>query len=717
MPTDLRPLFNPSSVALVGASDRPGSLGRRVVQNLTEYSDFPGKLFYVNQSKTTLFDRPCYPRVSAVPEPVELAIIVIPAAGVLDALRDCVESGVRFVMVFTSGFGEAGEEGRRQQEEMARIARRSGMRIVGPNCPGFTNMHDRIGLTFSPAFRMDRVVGPIGLATQGGGLGRSVLNAGVRGVGTALWASLGNAVDVDVPEVLEYYTRDERISVLATVLEGIADGRAFLSAARAAAAADKPMVALKIGRSEYGARAVASHTASMTGSAQVNSAVFDQFGVVDVDDINELIDIAWLLVRGRPPAEVRVGVWGVSGGALSLCADIVGQAGLTLATFADATRHRLAGVLPAYAGFANPVDATAAVLYDPELVYQSLLAVAEDPGVDVVLFPQVQDYGDDFIPVMDAVTRVQAQVSVPVLSVWASDSRGPGFRILADAGLAPPASISYAVKAITRWARYGAWRAANREHPVPTPLALERPSDEDLDLAHRTLAERTATEPAAKAWLGEYGVPVPRGLVARTEDDARAAAETLQGPLVVKIVSPDITHKSDIGGVEVGLTDVEEVLAARAQILESAQTHRPDARIDGVLVEEMVRDGRIELIVGVHRDPTFGQVLTVGSGGVWVEVMSDTQLRLLPVDRRLAREMVDQLRIRPILDGLRGASPLDVDAVVDLLVAVSDLATANPSISEFDLNPVVVRPRSGTGPGVVVLDALVVSEPPTADRA
>ncbi|MCE0765047.1 acetate--CoA ligase family protein [Pseudonocardia kujensis] len=695
---DLTRLLTPTSVAVVGASERPGSLARRVVENLADHSVLAGGLHLVNPTRAEVLGRPCVSRVADLP-PVDVAVVVIPAAGVVGAVEECAAAGIPFAVVLTSGFGEVGEEGAKWQRALTRIAAETGIRIVGPNCPGLTNVRDRVGMTFSPAFPVDLAPGTIGLATQGGGLGRNILQAGVRGLGTSVWASLGNAADLDVPDLVAHFADDPQISTIVTLLEGIPDGRSFLAAVRKATAAGKPVVTLKVGRSEYGRRAIESHTAAMAGEADVNSAVFAQFGVVEVDDIDELSDVASLLSRAVPPADAGIAIWGLSGGALSLCADAVGQAGLRLAELTDDTKKRLAEILPSYAAIENPVDTTATALAEPELVAASLRVLAADPGVDIVLYPNPLDYGTDTVPVATAMVEVQAETTAPLVPIWMSDRRGPAYTAMTEGGLVPIHSISKAVQAVARWASYGAWRAAP---PGPLPLLLR------TDSGSPTPAVRTEVE--AKAWLAESGIAVPAGRLTTTADEAAAAAAELPGPAVLKIVSPDVAHKSDVGGVQVGIHGDDAVRAAYTAVLESVGRLAPHARVDGVLVEEMVGDVALEMLVGVHVDPVFGHLLTVGAGGVLVELLDDVQRRLLPLDADGAREMVQQLRVAPLLQGHRGGPRLDINALVDLLVRVSDLVTAHPDLTQLELNPVVLRPADVEGQTVLAVDAVVEVE-------
>jgi acyl-CoA synthetase (NDP forming) len=330
-PADLSRLINPRSIALVGASDREGSIGERTLTNLLTHSEFGGEVYLVNPTRPEIRGRRCWPSVAALPGTPDVAVVAVPASGVLTVIEECAARGVAFAVILSSGFGEAGAEGEREQQRMKEIAERSGLRLYGPNCPGLTNVNGRLGLTFSPSFPHDLVKGPIGLATQGGGLGRNVMQAMERGIGIGLWASTGNEVDLQVADFIHYMADAPDIKVIVTLLEGIKDGPKFVAAVQRAAANGKPVIGLKVGKSEYGRRAAQSHTASLTGSAEVNSAVFRQFGVIEVDDIDELVDTAWLFARAMPGAQDALGIYCSSGGTAALAADAVGSAGLTLA--------------------------------------------------------------------------------------------------------------------------------------------------------------------------------------------------------------------------------------------------------------------------------------------------------------------------------------------------------------------------------------------------
>lgn len=696
--TSLHHLFNPRSIAIVGASDKPDSIGARTVENLVDHSDFQGEVYFVTPSRKELRGQRCYASVNELPATPDVVMVVVPAVAAMAVLEASAKRGVKFAVVLTSGFGEAGEEGQRLEARMREIVAESGMRIYGPNCPGVCNVNGRLGMTFSPSFPYDLKPGPLGIATQGGGLGRNIMQAMDRGIGVAMWSSSGNEADLQVADFIDYMADAPDIRVIVTLIEGIKDGARFVAAVQKAARHGKPVVALKVGRSEYGQRAAASHTASITGSAEVNATAFRQLGVIEVDDIDELVDVSWLLARQVPPKDGDIAIYCSSGGAAALCADIVGQAGVRLAPFAPETTRVLTEHLPAYAGIANPVDTTTVVLSNREIVDATLLAVCCDPSVALVLFPVTIDYGDVTLRMAETVVRVQQQSPVPILPIWMSDRIGSSFPVYGEAGIVPSKSVGKAVKAVKRWLDHGRWRAqahARAWQPWPT---LGRPVTPGRALA--------LSEWQAKAWLAEAGVPVPRGQLATTRDEAVAAAAAVGYPVVAKVASADIAHKSDIGGVVVNLINATTVAAAWHQIQRCVAEGAPAARVDGVLVERMAPAGGIEVLVGVSRDPVFGHVLTFGLGGIHVELFKDVSRRLLPLQREEAEAMVREVKSFALLDGARGRPKADVSALVDLLLTVSEFVGRHAAqIDEIDLNPVWVGPA---GQGVLALDAVIV---------
>jgi len=701
--TDLSLLINPRSIALVGASDREDSIGAHTLDNLVKHSSFKVQLYLVNPGKAEIRGQRCWPSVAALPEAPDVAVVVVPAAGVLGVIEDCAQSGVRFAVVLSSGFGEAGEEGEKAQLRMKEIAARSGLRLYGPNCPGLCNVNQRLGMTFSPAFPHDLVPGPIGLATQGGGLGRNVMQAMERGVGIGLWASTGNEVDLQVADFIHYMADAPDIRVIVTLFEGIKDGPRLMSALKRAAEQGKPVVALKIGRSEYGAQAAQSHTASLTGSSEVNSAVLRQFGVIEVDDIDELVDAAWLFARAMPGPKEGVAIYCASGGTAALLADILGTTDLQLPPLAPETTETLRANLPSYAAIGNPIDTTSVVVSDAQVVQKTMGAVGRDPNLGLVLVPNALDYGATTARMARNIIDVQKSVTIPIVPVWMSDRLGEGYQLLVKEGFAPPRSAGKAVKAVQRWVSYGRWKRGDPQLPA---WNAQRIAQAHAASQQGGAARVSLTESAAKERLARAGIQVLPSQVAATAGDAARIAEAMGFPVVAKIASADITHKSDVGGVRVGLCSGGEVRQACEEILANVARHRPGAKIDGLLIEKMAPAGGFELVVGVTRDPVFGHVMTVGLGGIYVEILRDVVRRLLPLTPRETAAMVRELRSFPLLDGARGRARADVDALEALLLKVSDLVSgpAGDRLEELELNPVWVGAQ---GQGAMPLDAVL----------
>lgn len=695
---DLSRLIRPRSIALVGASDREGSIGERTLTNLVTHSTFDGEVYLVNSSKSEIRGQRCWPSVASLPATPDVAVVAVPASGVLTVIEECAARGVAFAVILSSGFGEAGAEGEREQQRMKEIAERGGLRLYGPNCPGLTNVNGRLGLTFSPSFPHDLTPGPIGLATQGGGLGRNVMQAMERGIGIGLWASTGNEVDLQVADFIHYMAEAPDIKVIVTLLEGIKDGPKFIAAVQRAAANGKPVIGLKVGKSEYGRRAAQSHTASLTGSAEVNSAVFRQFGVIEVDDIDELVDTAWLFARAMPGAQEALGIYCSSGGTAALTADVVGSAGLTLAEFTAQTTEVLRAKLPAYAAIGNPVDTTAMVLSDKTVVETTLGCVANDPNLALTIVPIALDYGETTTRLADNIINAQKGCVAPIVPIWMSDRLGEGYQKLVAAGFAPPRSVGKAIKAIGRWVEYGRW---HRAHTGGEPLVLP-----PLIAPLGDATTRSLSEAQAKARLREAGFALLPHALARSLEEARATADGMGYPVVAKIASEQIVHKSDIGGVQVGLQNGAQVEAAWRQIMASVVKHQPGATIDGLLIEKMAPRGGVELMIGVTRDPVFGHVMTFGLGGIYVEIFRDVTRRLLPIGAHDAAAMVREMRSFALLDSARGRPKADVAALEALLVHVSDFVVRHADrLEEMDLNPVWV---GAAGEGAMLLDAVII---------
>lgn len=696
---DLTQLTTPRSIVIVGASERENSQGRRLTENVMLHSAFTGDLYLVNPSASEILGKPCYPSVSAVPASgLDVALVMVNASLVLPTLEQCAAKGIAYAIVMTSGFAETGDEGAALERQITALCARTGLRVYGPNCPGLVNVNRRLGMTFSPAFKDDLNAGTIGLATQGGGLGRNVLQALSHGNGVGVWYSGGNECDLGLPDFIGHMATDPEIRVIAVLMEGIKDGGRLRQALALARENGKQVVILKVGRSEQGVLAAQSHTASIAGSAQINSAVFRQEGCVEVEDLDQLAAVAHLLAAPRPAGGAGLAILTFSGGTAAMAADIAGAAELPLARFAPATVDALRKLLPGFAHIANPLDTTADILRDPDVLTRCLRMVCEDEGVGAVLFPIPMDYGDITVTMARAICDAAREQEKPVVPVWMSRRMGSGFALMEQAGLMPFFSLTDAVAAL--------------RHLFRAPASTSR----ELPHAPATLAPPTGptamSESGAKALLREAGIEVPQGALAHSEEEAAGIAASIGLPVVMKVASAQIAHKTEAGGVRLNLGSPDAVSAAYRDIVQSVATARPDATVDGVLVEKMFPAGGREILIGVHRDVAFGLVLTVGLGGIFVEVLKDVAHRAIPITAKDATEMLGELRGYSLLEGVRGEPPADIAALESLLLTVSNFAQHHRErLRELDLNPVWVGP---VGQGAVPLDALLVLDTPTS---
>jgi acyl-CoA synthetase (NDP forming) len=696
---DISRLVRPHRVAVVGASDRPGSLGYSTYNNVRNNSVIAGGAVPVNPRYPTVLGDRCYERVSDVPgTPVDVAIILLTAERVLDAVKDCATSGVRHLVVLSSGFSETGPAGRAQQEEMVRLARASGMRVYGPNSPGLANVADRVLLSMSPVAGADVTSGPVGLVTQGGGIGRALMQWMDRGLGIGLWCSPGNEADLDIADFVQHMVDDDRIRVIGAVVEGFSEGRKFLEVARRARKAGKPIVILKVGRSEYGQKTAASHTASIAGNDAVASAVFAQYGVVRVDDVDELGETLQLFSRALGVTDrdvTRTCVYSFSGGTASLAADLVGSAGLKLAAFEPATLAALTARAPAFGFVDNPVDLTTKVFTDGDLNRAVFELICNDPNVGSVLFAMPADYEQDTVAVSRDAVEIARSTGTLLIPVWMSPRRGGGYQVLHDAGLTPVDGVHQAVRALRRFAE---WRGV-----VP---------DGEPDVAEpgpaAATSERALTYDQSKRLLAAVGVRTPLESFAVNADEAAEAAERIGRPVVMKLSAPGLIHKTEVGGVRLGIRGGAGAAAAFADMTAPGRLAPFGVVADGVFVQEMIAEG-LDLLVSAHADEVFGPVLTIGAGGVATEIDRDVAHLAIPFDDAELLRALRGLRLWPHLAGFRGRPPYDPLVIAGAARAIAEAyASAAAAISEIEVNPLRVA-AGEDGTSCVALDIIVLS--------
>jgi len=689
-------LLRPRSVAIIGASDKPGALGASVLANL-ERQGFAGAIHLVNPKRTEIGGRPCVASVDDLPEGVDAAILAIPRVGVLDAMRGLARRGAGAAVIFSAGFAEDGPQGLADQEEIARIAREAGMVVEGPNCLGLVNFRDNVSLTFidMPPARAqgDRRVG---IVSQSGAMAAVLATTMIhRDVPLNCYISTGNEAASGIEDYLAYLVDQPDTAVIGMIAEHIRDPARFLAAARAARAAGKQVVLLHPGRSAAGAASAATHTGAMAGDHAVMAVHVERAGVILVDSLEELGDVVEILARNAAIGTGGTGVIAESGAFKAMMLDLSERIGMDLPRLSDDDSPDLRAVLPDFVPVTNPLDVTAQGLVDPGLYGRTMQALAADDRIGTILLTLIQTAPHTskikLNAVLDALDKMPRDKPVIVGAV--DEGGGVNAEDIAALRNAGVTFLPAAERAVRALAAIEKARARDYSAVVLGDAAIDG------------LAQAGATIPEyrSKQIMGSRGIPFPAFEMANDADAAVAAADRLGYPVVLKAQSPDLAHKSDAGGVIVGLADADAVRKGFADLIAAVGTARPGLPLDGVLVEGMAAKG-VELIVGARNDPHWGATILVGFGGVAAELLHD--VRLLPADltkEAIVRE-IRELRMAPLLDGFRGAPKMDVEAVADVVQALSRLVAANPSIREIDLNPLIVYPQ---GQGALALDALI----------
>ena len=694
-PGDLTALLKPKSVAIIGASNDPARIGGRPLRYLIEVG-YAGHIYPVNPRREIVQGLPSFANVGAIPAPVDLAVIAVSADKTITSLEECATKGVNAAVIFSSGFAETGDAGRALQDRLTEIARASGMRILGPNCLGIYNSAIGFFATFTATLEngLPKPVG-VGLVSQSGAYGSHVsLLAIRRGIGIRYWITTGNECDVELGECIAYLACDPDIRVIVAYAEGVRDGDTLLNALTLARNARKPVVFMKVGQTSIGAQAAASHTAALAGSDAIYDSVLRQFGAYRAGDTEELLDVTYACGLGVLPKGPRIGFLTVSGGVGIQMADAAVAAGLDVAPMPEPAQARLKTLLP-YAATRNPVDATAQVFNDPGLIDAYLDIMLESGEYDaVVAFLTYVAAAESMVaPVRRAIENAHEKYPdrLIVLVIVAPEAI---VRRYEDAGCLVFEDPTRAVRAVA--ALHRIQQAFDAPSPPPA-----HPASNGAD----PLPDYSVSEQASKRLLAGAGLTVIEDRLATTAEAAAEAALELGFPVVLKIASVDIAHKTEVDGIRLGIDSAEAARDAFVTLMESTKRKRPDARLDGVLVSPMMGDG-IETILGIHRDSVFGPVVMFGLGGVLVEVLDDVSFRVAPFDEDEARRMVLELKGRAILEGTRGRGPYDLQALFTALARLSQFAADHAdAIESVDINPFLVLPE---GQGAVALDALVI---------
>jgi acetyltransferase len=667
-------------VAVIGATPVPGKIGHAVMANVAQ---FPGPVFAVNPKYKEVLGRPCYPRVGDLPEAVDLAVVVIPAEDVLPVLEECGKKGIQNVVILSAGFKESGVAGALREQKLVQIANEYELNVLGPNAFGLIST--RVGLNTTFAHRTARP-GEIAFMSQSGAFCTSVLDwAWEEKLGFSHLVSLGNKAVLDECDFLWAFAGDPKTRVIMAYLEGIRDGRRFLAIAREITR-EKPIVVLKAGRAEAGARAVSSHTGTMAGSDHAYEAAFRQAGVIRARTVEELFDYAYILARQPRPNGRRIGIMTNAGGAGVMATDAAEWEGLAVARFSDATLRALAEKLPPTAALYNPVD----VLGDADVqrYREALHLVLADPGVDMTVALSAPHPILRFAELAQAVAEAKERFGKPIaVSFMAGELGEEAEEILRRAGIPAFFDPARVVRALAALVKYAEIQARPRAQPPQFPSQREK-VQEILAAARKKGRVRLGLE--AAEILSAYGVPLARGTVAHNAEEAGRIARELGGPVALKILSPDLTHKTEVGGVRLGVPP-EEAERVAWELLSHFRKRFPEAQFDGVYVQEMLPPGR-EVILGMVRDPTFGPLLMFGLGGIYVEVLRDVAFAVAPLSRPEAEELVESVHAKKLLYGVRGQPPVDVSALVACILRVGQLCAENPEILELDINPILCYP-------------------------
>ncbi len=688
-----RAFFNPQSVAVIGAAREPGKLGYGVVDNILRYG-YCGKVYPINPKADEILGLPAYASILQVPGPVDTAVIVVPNRFVPQVMEECGQKGVRGAIIISAGFREAGIDGIRLEHQVMEIAKKHHIRVIGPNCLGVISTFTPLNASFAAGMPPR---GGIAFMSQSGALCTAILDWALsQGIGFSHFVSLGNKADVNEADLLESWKDDKDARVIIVYMEGLNDGRRFIEIAREVTRI-KPVIAVKSGNTAAGSRAVSSHTGSLAGSERAYEAAFRQTGVLRADSIEHLFDYSVAFAYQPPLRGRNIAIVTNAGGPGIMATDALEQGGLKLATFTSETIETLRPGLPAAANIYNPIDVIGDALADRyEHALKSALADPNVNGVLVILTPQVYTQVEE---TAEIIGRLAAGQDKPVIGCFMGEQRvGPGVKILNKHQIPNYTFPERAVGALRAMADY--WESRQTEPPKYERFEVDQQTVRKVFDRVRSEGRLTLGDAESREIMQAYGLRIPRSILAKNVDEAIAAAESIGFPVVMKIASPDILHKSDIGGVRVNVRDSDQVRDLFDLLVYRAQRYMEDARIWGVLVQEMAPKGK-EIIIGVNRDPQFGPLLMFGLGGIYVEVLKDVTFRIAPVSRQEASSMIEEIRAYHLLRGVRGEPPSDVQAIADTLLRISQMVMDFPEIVEMDINPLVVYE---TGKGAIAVD-------------
>jgi acetate---CoA ligase (ADP-forming) len=695
-------LLSPKSLVIVGASADHSKYTGRTVKYILKHR-YPGKLYTVNPGRTEVSGIPCFPSVKDLPEAVDTAFIQIAAKGVPGVIEQCIAKGIKSIIIHAAGLGESGEEGQKTQQRIKAQIREAGVRVVGPNCAGIVNMIQPMILSPIACYELDDIpVGRIGLISQSGGLtGAYVSRAAERGIGFSYVISTGNEMDLGVSEFVHYLLRDEHTDAIAIFLEALRNVELFRDVAAEALRRKKPIVVLKVGRTEVGARAAASHTGALTGADAVYDAFFRQSGIVRVETLEDLFEVPALFCKTKPPKGRNVGIITTTGGGATIVLEAAAQAGLQFPPPSDDAIREATAFLPSFAAKANPMDVTMSGTGGG--FKKGLELLVKDDTFDMIV--GVVGTSSQFEPHLGVqpIVEVCREAKKP-LAAFCNPNAADALRLFEANGIpsfrTPEAcgrGLGYLVKYGEALDDIDREKGQRRAADPETPAAAE---------ARKILSRAGGilNEYLSKRVLSAYGIPVTREKLTGDLDEAREAAREIGYPVVMKVMSADILHKTEAGVIKLGISTEEALAASYGELLERAKRFKADVRIDGVLIQEMAPKG-VEMIIGMKRDASFGPVVMVGLGGIFVEVFKDVSFRVPPISLPDARAMIEEIKGAKLLNGYRGMEKMDCEAIAAALMSVAGLSLdLGEGVRELDINPLIVNPE---GKGVRVVDALI----------
>ncbi len=698
----LRYLLSPKSIAIVGASSDFSKFTGRTVKYLLKHG-FRGAFYPVNPKRDDIAGHRCYPSLTDIPEPVDTVFIQIPARFVASVLEECIQKQVGSIIIHSAGMGEENEEGRKRQEALKAMARDAGIRVTGPNCAGIANMVENVILSPIVCYELDTLTrGRIGLISQSGGLtGAYVARAEARGIGFSYVISTGNEMDLEACDYIEYLLQDDNTDVVAVFLEALRNGKRFLEVAESAAETGKPIIVLKVGRTRIGARAAASHTGALTGTDAVYDAVFRQKGVVRVETLEDLFEVSSLFCKVTPPKGNRVGVITTTGGGATLMVEAGAQAGLDFPEPSDAAVQAASEFLPSFAAKSNPIDVTMAGAGGG--YKRGLEVILNDPAFDMVV--GVVGTSSQFAPELGVKPIVEVyKAARKPLAAFCNPNAEEALRLFEKNGIPSFRTPEACGRGLGHLVEYGTFLEKQNRIPARPAAAAQMASDKGEVLRILEASDPILNEFDGKRVLSAYGIRGTRERVAKDSSEALGYAAEIGYPVALKILSPDIPHKAESGVIALGISSDRDVDGACRRILDNARKYHAGAKIDGILVQEMVTQG-VEVIVGMAADDTFGPTLMFGLGGIFVELFQDTAHRVLPVSDGDARDMIAEVKGAALLKGYRGKAAMDIDALAASIVNLGKLCEdVGTMIMEVDINPLMVLPA---GQGVVAVDALI----------